>query len=1019
MRTGFGLCPCFLSRWRRAAGVLSAVFLLSACSGVGSGSGQRTSPAAESTSGVPPETVICSDFERIFGSVTGGSERSDARSNDGGQDAEGLYLKLSEPDWPSALTERWTDTGNGRRFKGTCAPVTFDLTLDASGEWIRNIQVTYAFDERRPISEQAGYRSDAAAFEAECGAVSDALLMLREHLIGKEADHLGARQSDAAPAPGALSMQPSFQMHRLLLGRSAHCRNVRYTFDGDAAQRKLVLDFTAVPHCVLDTAIERIPAFAAARPDIGVCLKNDRTVSSIGVMAGVWDICRERALSLSVSVCPDESDLMAAVKAHVDRGARALVIEDLTNMNLAALLDAAGGVPIVCLEGRPQGADGVQIGVVTAAGADQAAQAIAADIRKRVPGDRLNVVLPFLPDGNRIDDIDRERYNALQRALTDAYQSVGWQDIAPPAQDQSLPLERLRAYRISGAPADAYIGYGLTVLGEWPLMQSTLGLSGAAGQPLCYGYNANLTQLMAVQAGVLAGMIYEDWPNVGRRAVDTALSMAAQQPADPVQLVPGVLVTPDNVLDFLDPASEQYGRAAARLPAADASPDRTAPLPAASQKSDTAAATGDVVPFDDGSAAAADDPVELRLVYESEILSSVDTADLNRALAEKGYPYRLSIENRTPELRSGYIHHYFPDSAADGTAPDLIILSSGATAFQMPLDHFVADGLVADLTDILNAAPNRPLYERYPERLWTALQVNGRQYALPGEPSWRYGNAACWVNRQLADRYGIDISGWSTDIWTHREDLLKVWKGERDNPRFSLMFAPRLHIPAAPALTPAAGSWVPVVFDEAAGRFKCLYEDETYVKSFRFAQSLVDADQLTYINGADTFFIAYQQPADHAADYEPIEPGVCKLYQPFNSMICVPAASQHQAAAVDLIRILYTDEAIHAAFQSAIQAKGLALVQPFLSDAERAAAFEYYASFESSALLGQPISTAECADEMAAVVEIMLDVRRRPALGTKETAINPETDLALLKAAGIDTVIDCLNRQLDELEIGP
>ena len=79
---------------------------------------------------------------------------------------------------------------------------------------------------------------------------------------------------------------------------------------------------------------------------------------------------------------------------------------------------------------------------------------------------------------------------------------------------------------------------------------------------------------------------------------------------------------------------------------------------------------------------------------------------------------------------------------------------------------------IANLDHLMETPAGQKLKNSYPEAVWQTLLTDGRQYLLPGSmvlpPDL---TANYWINRPLAEQYGIDTENWRENIWNHREKL--------------------------------------------------------------------------------------------------------------------------------------------------------------------------------------------------------------------------------------------------------
>lgn len=1021
--------------------LLAVTCLLTAC---------QASPAADARPEMPTAELneaVLSDYELIFGEEPGksGAAKTDSRPDENGHYPEGIYLKLDDVSWPDLLTRSWTDTGSRKQFKGRAFPVTLTVETQPEGDWIQRIEVDYAFPGTARFRELPSFQAAPELFQSECKAVSSALLDLKEQIGTAEFDHFGLSPE---------SME-GIRCGQLLCGRQQQVRNMvtRFEFEKDCS--RMTWTFDAVPFKTLP--IRRASAgqilsddLGQQSPEIGLCLSNGgHTANEFEILRGVRSACAAHGLHYAVQgSLSDRSDWLAAIRSLREQGCKAIVADVIPFLEQDdEFRQTLGNMVLIVMEQHPKLApDGRKQAVISLDWQRAHVPVVESMVRrhKTLQSDQaLNILFAAMPpEYNDEARINRVMDGLRQRGLNAAKTVVN-------VSNGQLARAALQDYLSGGGTFDTYLDINDADLA--PLMK-TMGLNPSGHE--FYSYNFTPAVIPQLQSNELTGFVYADYIRSGRQAVETALRMVDGEPVDPVQIVPHVLVTPQTVGDFLNRPSSN---AAAELMQENGktghdrtlAPDGTANMATAeTEMTETVPEAGNVV--------------DLYLAYNGWLEKTVDLTAFNRLLNKKGYPYRLHLINRRVDVQSGFWNRVYPpaegregafnrnlrgdytegaewhcgedwqrvieESRNGGDPVDLFLITNRATAFELPLSDFVQKGIAADLTPWLAGESGQRLQAAWPEPLWQAISQQQACYALPGGlPDRSPQTAVCWVNRRLAEKYGIDIQDWSSDIWTHRDDLIKVWNGEHQNERFAILPGDPFLALLYPSLTPIYGrpsfNALPVIYNEAERRYQCIYDNETYIKTAEFVQSLVDDGYLNYmqISSPDTFLVCYEPPADHADDYVAVGEGQCRLANPFETLVCMTAWSEHQTEAFDLVTAIDTDPELNRELDRILsgQTKVISFKNPFIGETD--SGYQVYGDASLySPVCGQLPDITPCRQVVTDCVEVMMDILMRP---TNDSAVRPRFDLtedrALLREAGIDRVVEAFNAQLAPGETPP
>ena len=114
----------------------------------------------------------------------------------------------------------------------------------------------------------------------------------------------------------------------------------------------------------------------------------------------------------------------------------------------------------------------------------------------------------------------------------------------------SSQVRRTETWLASGKNIDAIVcnndGMALGVV-------SALKAAGKNGEILVYGLDAQQQAMKEIVDGNMAATILTDSPGEAKAAIDTIIKMINGEPVQKVQMIPMIVITKDNVMDYYTP----------------------------------------------------------------------------------------------------------------------------------------------------------------------------------------------------------------------------------------------------------------------------------------------------------------------------------------------------------------------------------------------------------------------------------------------------------------------------------
>ena len=281
--------------------------------------------------------------------------------------------------------------------------------------------------------------------------------------------------------------------------------------------------------------------------------------------------------------------------------------------------------------------------------------------------------------------------------------------------------------------------------------------------------------------------------------------------------------------------------------------------------------------------------------------------------------------------QNAYYNYCIEEMIADGEQFDLInvLMKSAEEGIPNAYHHAVQRGLFAPLDEYFDTETGRKLYDVMPANHWESLRVNGSIYGVDGNMDSMGLDYGYYVNKELADKYGYDLS----KPIEEQLDLLREVKEKEYLNYDAFAFNkgtlddPIAYFTSSMAITPA------VYWDEEQHTAVCTLDNPEYLEKLSFFDMLSKEGLLSYAVGGSSrlWFIAQTNLIGGYAAYhnstEPIElyyetvdsfgeDKVVEVYPVFSEPRAVQAsycatgicsASQNKDKAFELLALTQTD----------------------------------------------------------------------------------------------------------------
>ena len=281
--------------------------------------------------------------------------------------------------------------------------------------------------------------------------------------------------------------------------------------------------------------------------------------------------------------------------------------------------------------------------------------------------------------------------------------------------------------------------------------------------------------------------------------------------------------------------------------------------------------------------------------------------------------------------KNAYYNDCVEEMVADEERIDLIyvLMKSAEEGIPNVYHNSVHRGLFVPLDEYFETEAGRKLYDVMPANHWESLRVNGSIYGVDGNLNSMGLDYGYYVNKELADKYGYDLS---KPIEEQLDILREVKEKEYLNYDAFAFSSGTLDYPIS--YFTSSKEIVPAVYwDEEKHTALCALDNPEYLEKLRFLDMLSKERLLSYAVGGSSrlWFVAQTSlEGGYAAYYgstEPIElyyetfanfgeDNVVEVYPVFNepggiqasySATGICSASQNKDKAFELLALTQTD----------------------------------------------------------------------------------------------------------------
>lgn len=246
------------------------------------------------------------------------------------------------------------------------------------------------------------------------------------------------------------------------------------------------------------------------------------------------------------------------------------------------------------------------------------------------------------------------------------------------------------------------------------------------------------------------------------------------------------------------------------------------------------------------------------------------TNEINEYLDENGYDFAVCfypIKAMKTDEKNDFYTKYVEEMAVNGENVDIIYSSftyieeAGNNAYH----KYVYNGLFEPLDEYFNTDVGQTLYNIMPDKHWEALRVNGNIYGVDGAMHTLSDDYGYFVNKELADKYGYDIS---LSIY-EQLDILKAVKENENCDVFAMYpnYYESSFFADIQTITSA------VYFDDETRSAKCVLDNECYIDKLRLFHTL-NKDEMLVDRGrnmTNSFFIMQSNQSGGSTVYNSAE----------------------------------------------------------------------------------------------------------------------------------------------------
>ncbi len=297
--------------------------------------------------------------------------------------------------------------------------------------------------------------------------------------------------------------------------------------------------------------------------------------------------------------------------------------------------------------------------------------------------------------------------------------------------------------------------------------------------------------------------------------------------------------------------------------------------------------------------------------------------EFNKLLDKKGYD--IYVEFYTPksdfEDYTNEIYNAVKEKRVD-------IFHTGYDYYGSLYGDLVRDGLCHDITGYMQEPAGEPLYNIQDELSWEALRVDGKLYGMTVASAYTDGEVRCYVNQSIAEKYDIDCNRLLEDKAYFWDSILRVEDGEKENEDFIPYIRQASYLYDYPSdlfeLCRPIG-----ICKDSEGKYKAvnIYEDERVRRSIISCREMGERESI-YMPSDDwqkklktgNFFVAIG-----VSDSE--YPGARKyISNPFISdcsggVNCISSTTDNKKAAFELLCAVYTDRELSEMLAYGIEGK--------------------------------------------------------------------------------------------------
>lgn len=431
--------------------------------------------------------------------------------------------------------------------------------------------------------------------------------------------------------------------------------------------------------------------------------------------------------------------------------------------------------------------------------------------------------------------------------------------------------------------------------------------------------------------------------------------------------------------------------------------------------------------------------------------------EFNKRLVEKGYNFVVSFSS-LDKMGDEY-QNAIRTMKRNNDEVDILYSDFGLGGqYSTTYDECVRDGIYESLNSYLESESGKKLYKSRDSKSWNSLDIDGKIYGIDsGGP--RGSSTYLIFNKKLVDQYQIDLSKFSGKIEDLGSMLKKVYEGEKNNKNFSTFaIDENVHdIGLYDYISEAIG----VRLEKPEAVAVNLFKDDYLVNYFTTIKKYYDAGYLKSTSGiGNNFFVAtwsdigpntyseiainntFKDGDGNSIDVIPIKISDAYAINQYNAVTGVTAWSKHKTEAFELMTLLNTDAEFANLLAYGFKDKDYNLVdgkiKPTKGDdipfwrgyfytnqqiiypnqeeplTKRKDIEEYQHTLKASPILGFRFNPSNVINEINATDTVvsqygMLWAGQEEDLESTLHKLNSE-----LKEAGIDQVVEEVNRQLNE-----